>query len=107
MNVTATYTGRDVTELAGLILLRRTWFLPGLAPDADLPGLVDEDEADLHAMAELPASTEGWGDLRAKAAVLVGRDLAGGMSLGEAAVLRSLLADLTGGDPADPMRTQQ
>jgi hypothetical protein len=90
-----TQTPHIVSALAALaerIIQRRALFLPGGVAEADLDALVDTDEADLHALAGIPAGGHaGW---RAKAAVLAYRDLASGRSLGEAALLRSMLADL-------------
>ncbi len=88
-----------LAALASRITQRRALFLPGGVPDADIDGLVDEDEADLAAMAGMPATVQA--DQRAKAATLAHRDLAGGMSFGEEALLRSLLADLAGSRRAD------
>ncbi len=97
-------TVSTTAALAERITHRRALFLPGGAPDTDLDALADADEADLHAMATRPAGSHA--DQRAKAAVLAHRDLSGGMSLGEAALLRSLLSDLTCGRHADPLRTR-
>jgi hypothetical protein len=86
--------GSPIAALADRIARRHALFAPGGCPETDLDTLADADEADLHMLAGM-ADTTSPEAIHAKAAVLVGRDLAGGMSLGEAAVLRSLLADLT------------
>lgn len=84
-----------ITTLANRITRRRPIMFDAAGlPEAKLDALSDADEADLAALAALPADTPaGW---RAKAAALaVERDLEAGWSYGEWALLQSLLKDLT------------
>jgi hypothetical protein len=92
MHAQTLHTVPTPAAMAERITHRRALFLPGGAPDTELDALADADEADLHTLAGMPNGSHA--DHRAKAAVLAHRDLSGGMSLGEAALLRSLLSAL-------------
>ena len=80
--------GQRIDERRGLLMQSL-----GQLPNIELECLVDEDEADLRALAELRATT--LAEIRAKAAPLANRELEDCITFGEWALILSILADLT------------